>query len=173
MCGCVVKMKYFKGKYLNHSIMLYAGISSHCQITFVIYLCGGRKRDWWHSQYRLVQWHISFVINVELLSISTHWKRHRTCYLVFVRLCWQSDHYREKQYNKWYVYQSIVNLTNQHQGFFQGGGEHSPLLGFGLPLLGNFNLKVNHSSVLKYLIVALCIINVNKSLKYCMYVYTF
>ena len=31
------------------------------------------------------------------------------------------------------------------QGFFQGeaGGEHSPLLGFGLPPLGNFDLKVN------------------------------
>ena len=27
--------------------------------------------------------------------------------------------------------------------FRGGGGEHSPLLGFGLPPLGNFDLKVN------------------------------
>ena len=34
MCGCAAKMKYFKGKYLHHSTMLYVGTSSHCQITF-------------------------------------------------------------------------------------------------------------------------------------------
>ena len=60
------------------------------------------------------------------------------------------------------------------QGFFQGGwGEHLPLLGFGLPLLRNFDLKVNQFKYLKYLIVALCVINVNKSLKYCMYVHIY
>ena len=57
-------------------------------------------------------------------------------------------------------------------GFLSGGRlEHSPLLGFGLHPLGNFDLKVNQFKCLKYLTVALCIINVNKSLKYCMYVH--
>ena len=64
------------------------------------------------------------------------------------------------------------------QGFFQGGrgGEHSPLLGFGLPPLGNFDLKVNQFKCFEIFnthpVVALCIINVNKSLKYCMYIHS-
>ena len=63
-------------------------------------------------------------------------------------------------------------LEEQCSGSLSGGrGEHSSLLGFGLPPLGNFDLKVNQLKCLKYLIVALCIINVNKSLKYCMYVH--
>ena len=51
-------------------------------------------------------------------------------------------------------------------------GEHSPLLGFDLPPLGNFDLKVNQFKCLKYFLVALCIIIVNKGLKYCMYIHS-
>ena len=57
MCGYVAKMKYFKGKYLNHSTMLYVGTSSHFQIAFSVYLCGGgqgrRKRSGWSGFGRI------------------------------------------------------------------------------------------------------------------------
>ena len=44
-----------------------------------------------------------------------------------------------------YYYSLIVNMYNyKGRVSFRGGrGEHSPLLGFGLPPLGNFDLKVN------------------------------
>ena len=59
-------------------------------------------------------------------------------------------------------------LEEQYPGSLSGGrGKHSSLLGFGLPPIGNFDLKVNQ------LIVALYIININKSLKYYMYVYIY
>ena len=81
---------------------------------------------------------------------------------------------------------TIVNVKNldhtilyqkcfcaQHAlGFLSGGSrrEHSLLLGLILPPLGNFILKVNQFKCLKYLVIALCILSVNKSLKYCMYI---
>ena len=69
-------------------------------------------------------------------------------------------------------YIKSVFVHNMHQGFFQGGRrEHLLLLGLILPPLGNFILKVNQFKCLKYLVIALCILSVNKSLKYCMYVY--
>ena len=38
MYGCVAKIKYFKGKYLNYSTLLYVGTSSHCYIDHFFHL---------------------------------------------------------------------------------------------------------------------------------------
>ena len=56
---------------------------------------------------------------------------------------------------------------------FRGGGSVHPSLALAclLPLLGTLFWKHINSSVLKYLIVTLSIINVHKSLKYCMYMH--
>ena len=53
-----------------------------------------------------------------------------------------------------------INETMYIRVSFRGAGEHSPLLGFGLPPLGNFGLKVNQFKCFEILVVALCIINV-------------
>ena len=56
-------------------------------------------------------------------------------------------------------------------GFLSGGGwgEHSLFLGFGLPPLGNFDLKVNQFKCFE--IFNSCTMH-NKSLKYCMYIHS-
>ena len=56
-------------------------------------------------------------------------------------------------------------VTTIRVSFKGGGGEHSPLLDFGLPPLGNFDLKVNQFKCFE-------IFNsyTMQSLKYCMYV---
>ena len=72
------------------------------------------------------------------------------------------------------ICRSLVNKQWHTSRVSFRGREHSPLLGFGLSPLRNFDMKVNQFKCFEiYLIVALCIINVNKRLKYCMYVYTF
>ena len=62
----------------SHSLCICTLVVSHSHTAFSpFFFVGAGKRVWSHSQYRVVQRHVCFIIGVELLPINT--EAYQTC----------------------------------------------------------------------------------------------